>query len=417
MTKSALTVAILGLGYIGLPTAAIAARAGCHVVGIDIAQHVVDTINRGEIHLEEKDLDALVRGVVERGLLRASTVVELADVFVIAVPTPTNAAKVPDLGLVRAAVTAIAPVLRPGNLVILESTSPIGTTEDMRDVLAGLRPDLAFPGEAAGDIAMAYCPERVLPGHILTELVANARLIGGVSLECAARAREFYELFVEGECVICSCREAEMAKLVENAYRDVNIAFANELSLISDRLDLDVWNVIRLANRHPRVNILQPGPGVGGHCISVDPWFLVHSAPEQTPLIRTAREVNDGKVDHVVRRVEQLAAKREGPIALFGLAFKPDIDDFRESPALRVAERIAEAHPDRVLVCEPFAAALPPSLIGKGVELVEPDAALARAAIAVLLVDHSVFRSVSRTALDDKLIYDTRGVWPAPKVT
>ena len=413
MTEPAPRVAMIGLGYIGLPTAAVLARSGCSVLGVDLSPQVVETINRGEIHIEENDLDALVRTVVERGLLRASPTLEAADVFVIAVPTPTDADHAPDVGMVLDAARSIAPVLEKGNLVILESTSPIGTTERVRELLAELRPDLTLPSVdgAPGDIGLAYCPERVLPGRIMAELVENARVLGGITAACAAQAQAFYQRFVTGECVVSSARAAEMTKLVENAFRDVNIAFANELSLIADRLELDVWEVIRLANRHPRVNILQPGPGVGGHCIAVDPWFIVHAAPEQARLIRTARGVNDGKIDHVVARVETVLAETEGKVALFGLAFKPDIDDFRESPALEVAARLAERHAARMIVCEPFADALPGALAGSGIPLLALDGALEQCTIAVLLVDHGLFRSVPSAALEGKRLYDTRGIW------
>ena len=284
-------VCVVGLGYIGLPTAAIIARAGCPVLGLDVTQRVVDTINRGEIHIEEVDLDGLVRGVVQRGLLRASTQIEPADVFVIAVPTPfaKDGHHTPDVSYVMAAATEVAGVIKPGDTVILESTSPVGTTEAMRDLMAGLRPDLKFPGTTreTPDVSIAYCPERVLPGRILEELANNDRSIGGITPRCARKALAFYKRFVRGTCITTDARSAEMTKLVENAYRDVNIAFANELSIVADTMGLDVWEVIRLANRHPRVNILQPGPGVGGHCIAVDPWFIVHGAPDATSTRRT----------------------------------------------------------------------------------------------------------------------------------
>ena len=280
-------VCVVGLGYIGLPTAAVIARSGSKVLGIDVSQQVVDTINRGEIHIEEVDLDGLVQGVVARGLLSASTQVAPADVFVIAVPTPFDKDHAPDVSYVLAAGRAIAPVLKPGDIIILESTSPVGTTEQVRDLIAELRPDLKIPGisRETPDISIAYCPERVLPGKILEELVGNDRSIGGITPRCARKALAFYKRFVRGTCITTDARSAEMTKLVENAYRDVNIAFANELSIVSDKMGLDVWEVIRLANRHPRVNILSPGPGVGGHCIAVDPWFIVHGAPDETPLI------------------------------------------------------------------------------------------------------------------------------------
>lgn len=356
-------VAVLGLGYIGLPTAAVIARTGAQVLGIDVDAHVVETVNSGRVHIEEIDLDGLVSGVVARGNLRASLAIEPADVFVIAVPTPFGANHAPDIGYVLRAATSIATVLKAGDVVILESTSPVGTTEKVAALLAQLRPDLKVPGHSAGsaDIAIAYCPERVLPGRILVELIENDRVIGGITPRCARKALHFYRRFVRGACVTTTARAAEMTKLTENAFRDVNIAFANELSILAEGMGVDVWEVIRLANRHPRVNILSPGPGVGGHCIAVDPWFLVHSNPEQSPLIRTAREVNDGKVAHSIARAEALIARLPGaPIACLGLAFKANIDDFRESPALKVAQAIAEAHGARVRIVEPYAHALPP---------------------------------------------------------
>ncbi|MBS0478278.1 MAG: UDP-N-acetyl-D-mannosamine dehydrogenase, partial [Proteobacteria bacterium] len=303
-----LNVVVLGLGYIGLPTAAVIARTGAKVLGVDVHQSVVDTINSGRVHIEEVDLDGLVQGVVARGDLRASLQIEPADVFVIAVPTPFADDHAPNIGYVLKAATTIAIVLKPGDTVILESTSPVGTTEKVRDLLAQLRPDLRIPGNTGeqADVAIAYCPERVLPGRILVELIDNDRVVGGITPRCARKALQFYRRFVRGACVTTTARAAEMTKLTENAFRDVNIAFANELSLIADTMGVDVWEVIRLANRHPRVNILQPGPGVGGHCIAVDPWFLVHADPANSPLTRTAREVNDGKTDHVIAQASAM---------------------------------------------------------------------------------------------------------------
>ncbi len=404
-------VCVVGLGYIGLPTAAVVARSGARVIGIDVSQRVVDTVARGDIHIEEADLDTLVRDVVTLGRLTTATVPAPADTFVIAVPTPFGPGHVPDLSHVLDATRAIAPVLRPGNAVILESTSPVGTTERIRDLLAELRPDLALPGIAAHpDIAVAYCPERVLPGRILLELVSNERSIGGITPACAEAACAFYRRFVEGACTVTSARTAEMVKLVENTSRDVAIAFANELSIVCDRMDLNVWDVIDLANRHPRVNILRPGPGVGGHCIAVDPWFIVDAAPDETPLIRTAREVNDGKVDHVVARAcAMLDADPSARAALLGLAFKADIDDLRESPAVKVAQRLIARHGDRIDLVEPFVDTLPPALAGG--RLVSVDDALAQADILIVLVDHSAFRAVPPEARAGKRVYDTRGLW------
>ncbi len=412
---SELKVAVLGLGYIGLPTAAVIARTGARVLGVDVTPSVVETVNSGRVHIEEVDLDGLVSGVVARGSLRASLQIEPADVFVIAVPTPFDADHAPNVGYVLAAATTIATVLKAGDTVILESTSPVGTTEQVRDLLAKLRPDLKVPGRTGeqADVAIAYCPERVLPGRILVELIDNDRVIGGVTPRCARKALGFYRRFVRGACVTTTARAAEMTKLTENAFRDVNIAFANELSLVADRMGVDVWEVIRLANRHPRVNILSPGPGVGGHCIAVDPWFLVHAAPAETPLIRTARGVNDGKIDHVIARATELIEGCPGaPVALLGLAFKANIDDFRESPALKVAEVLTARFGARVRVVEPHAVTLPASLARAGASLTDIDTALETCPVMIVLVDHDVFRSVPLDERAGKLVYDTRGIWP-----
>ena len=408
-------VCVVGLGYIGLPTAAIIARAGCKVRGVDVSAHVVDTINRGEIHIEEVDLDGLVHGVVGRGLLSASLEVAAADVFVIAVPTPFGPGHAPDVSYVLTAARSVAPVLKVGDVVILESTSPVGTTEQIRDLIAELRPDLKVPGLCTGtpDISVAYCPERVLPGRILHELTENDRSIGGITPRCARKAIAFYKLFVRGTCVATDARSAEMTKLVENAYRDVNIAFANELSIVSDRMGLDVWEVIRLANRHPRVNILSPGPGVGGHCIAVDPWFIVASAPEETPLIRTARGVNDGKIHHVIARADALISANPGArVACLGLAFKANIDDFRESPARLVAATLARKYHERIAIVEPWASVLPREFEGTGAIQIDLDEALEECGVLIVLVDHDVFRHVPLAERASKVVYDTRGIWP-----
>ena len=343
MTEQPPHVCILGLGYIGLPTAAVIARAGLTVHGVDTSATVIDTINRGCIHIEEPGLETLVRDMVGAGRITASTRPTPADVFLIAVPTPSDEAHRPDLSAVEAATRSLAPVLVPGNLVVLESTCPIGTTERVRDLLAAARPELRWPRLSdAPDIHIAYCPERVLPGRVLQELVANSRSIGGLDNASSTAARDFYRRFVAGECVGTTARTAEMVKLMENASRDVGIAFANELSLVAERVGVDVWEAIALANRHPRVNILKPGPGVGGHCIAVDPWFLVAAAPELTPLMQTARAVNDGKARHVLDRAAALLDRHpEAWLACLGLTFKPDVDDLRESPALAIATALA----------------------------------------------------------------------------
>lgn len=410
-----LKVVVLGLGYIGLPTAAVIARTGAKVLGIDVHQSVVDTINSGKVHIEEVDLDGLVQGVVARGDLRASLQIEPADVFVIAVPTPFADDHAPNIGYVLKAATNIAVVLKPGDTVILESTSPVGTTEKVRDLLAELRPDLKIPGRTGeqADVAIAYCPERVLPGRILVELIENDRVVGGITPRCARKALQFYRRFVRGACVTTTARAAEMTKLTENAFRDVNIAFANELSLIADTMGVDVWEVIRLANRHPRVNILQPGPGVGGHCIAVDPWFLVHADRENSPLIRTAREVNDGKTDHVIAQASAMIAGMPGvPVACLGLAFKANIDDFRESPALKVAAALAARFGSQIRVVEPYAATLPAAFAGTGATLTDVDTAIETCGAMIVLVDHDVFKSVPLEERVDKAVLDARGIWP-----
>jgi UDP-N-acetyl-D-mannosaminuronic acid dehydrogenase len=409
-------VCVMGLGYIGLPTAAVIARSGSRVLGVDVHQSVVDTINEGRIHIEEVDLDGLVQGVVQRGLLRASLLVEPSDVFVIAVPTPFDSNRAPDISFVLAAATNVAAALKAGDLIVLESTSPVGTTEKMCDLIAQLRPDLKIPGKTSAlpDVSIAYCPERVLPGRILEELTNNDRSIGGITPRCARKALSFYKRFVRGECITTDARSAEMTKLVENAYRDVNIAFANELSVISDHMGLDVWEVIRLANRHPRVNILQPGPGVGGHCIAVDPWFIVHGAPEQSTLIRTARLVNDGKVGHTITRAKALidSAPARARIACLGLAFKANIDDFRESPAKKVAADLAKEYGARLSIVEPYANVLPTEFDGTDATLIDIDDALETCDILITLVDHDVFKSIPLAERSAKWVYDTKGIWP-----
>ena len=408
-----LKVCVVGLGYIGLPTAAVVARSGAHVLGLDVNPHVVSTVNAGQVHIEEVDLDALVQGVVARGLLRASTEIEASDVFLIAVPTPFDDDHAPDTQHVLNAARAIAPVLKIGDLVILESTSPVGTTEAVRDLIADLRADLKIPHANNGpaDIAIAYCPERVLPGRILVELIDNDRCIGGITPRCARKALSFYRGFVRGACVTTTARVAEMVKLSENAFRDVNIAFANELSMVCDTLGIDAWDVIGLANRHPRVNILSPGPGVGGHCIAVDPWFIVHASPDQTPLIRTAREVNDGKIAYVISRARDLITSQPGRVALLGLAFKANVDDFRESPALKIADALTKEFGNRIAIVEPHTITLPEPLAQSGAVLTDIDTALVECDIMIVLVDHDIFRSVPPEERSGKIIYDARGIW------
>ncbi|CAK4075149.1 UDP-N-acetyl-D-mannosamine dehydrogenase [Vibrio sp. 16] len=406
-------ISVIGLGYIGLPTAAVIASRGIEVVGVDVNQNAVDTINEGNIHIVEPDLDIVVRGVVSTGNLRATTTPEKADAFMVAVPTPFKGDKEPDLSYIEAACEAIAPMLEKGNLVILESTSPVGATEKLAGWLAAARPDLTFPqqkGDAA-DIKVAHCPERVLPGYVLQELVSNDRVIGGLSKACSDRAAELYSTFVRGECIVTNARTAEMAKLTENSFRDVNIAFANELSVICDKLKINVWELIKLANRHPRVNVLSPGPGVGGHCIAVDPWFIVDSAPEEAKIIRQARLTNDAKPHYVINQVEKAADEFKRPvIACLGLAFKADIDDLRESPALQIVEELAAKNIGQVLAVEPNVHAIPEKLVNAGVEQMALDAALERANIIVILVDHKQFKAADKTQFATKVVIDTRGI-------
>ncbi|MEZ9921132.1 UDP-N-acetyl-D-mannosamine dehydrogenase [Vibrio breoganii] len=415
------TISVVGLGYIGLPTAAMFASRKKKVIGVDVNQHAIDTINRGEIHIVEPDLDMLVSAAVQQGYLKAVSTPEAADAFLIAVPTPFKPCEEgeipePDLTYIESAAKAIAPVLKKGDLVILESTSPVGATEQMAEWLSEARSDLTFPkshGERA-DVNVAHCPERVLPGHVVTELVQNDRVIGGMSQRCSERSVELYKTFVMGECVVTNARTAEMAKLTENSSRDVQIAFANELSVICDELDINVWELIALSNRHPRVNILQPGPGVGGHCIAVDPWFIVSKTPKQAQLIHTARNVNDSKPHWVVDKVkiklsEYLADNpnksiNDVTIACYGLAFKPDIDDLRESPALEITKAIAESKLGKVIAIEPNINELNIA----GIELVTLDYSLSNADIHVLLVDHQQFKKIK---LRDNYIIDTKGIW------
>jgi UDP-N-acetyl-D-mannosaminuronic acid dehydrogenase len=416
------TISVIGLGYIGLPTAAMFDSRKKHVIGVDVNQHAIDTINKGEIHIVEPDLDMIVHAAVNEGYLRATNTPEPADAFLIAVPTPFKDSSgdipEPDLKYIKAASEAIAPVLKKGDLVILESTSPVGATEQMSQWLAELRSDLSFPQELGNDsdIRVAHCPERVLPGHVVRELVENDRVIGGMSAKCSEQAIELYKTFVKGECVVTNARTAEMAKLTENSCRDVQIAFANELSIICDKLDINVWELISLANRHPRINILQPGPGVGGHCIAVDPWFIVSKTPAEAQIIHTARKVNDAKPEWVINKVKIAIADflqanpdktaKDVTIACYGLAFKPDIDDLRESPALNITKKIAAIHTGVVLAVEPNIEVLPSSL--SQIKLTSFESAKGEADVHVLLVDHEIFKD--RNILSNYLI-DTKGIW------
>lgn len=413
MTK----IAVIGLGYIGLPTATVLALRGFDVLGVDVSQNVVDTLKQGKIHIVEPDLDVSVAAAVKSGALQVDTQAAPADVFIIAVPTPFKDGHKPDLTYVETATRDIAVHLRPGNLVILESTCHVGTTQKVSEWIAEERGDLELPhqGTSSPDINVAHCPERVLPGRIMTELVDNDRIIGGISPACTEKTIALYQQFVRGECLPTNAATAEMAKLTENAYRDVNIAFANELSMLADKQGINVWELVRLANHHPRVNILNPGPGVGGHCIAVDPWFLVDdAAPEQARLIRTAREVNDAKPEFVIDSVREAVKDIEKPnIACLGLAFKADVDDLRESPAVSICQSLAGISNAAILAVEPHIKELPDSFKAlPNIRLEVPEMAIRSADVLVLLVDHRQFRDIpSLFDLSNVTVIDTRGQW------
>jgi len=393
-------VCIIGLGYIGLPTASYLANRGYDVYGVDVNASVVETINKGEIHIVEPELDAFVKSAVFSGRLKAGTVPKTADIFIIAVPTPFQGEYIPDISYVISATESIAPFAKEGDLIILESTSPVGTTEKVRDTITAIRPELK------GKLFFSHAPERVLPGRIIQELSENDRIVGGVDNASTMLTKIFYETFVNGKVLATDAKTAEMSKLVENSYRDVNIAFANELSMICDTMGIDVRELIRLANHHPRVNILSPGTGVGGHCIAVDPYFIIHSDPVNSRIIRTAREINRHKTEWVVEKIRQgivnfrTEHKREPSVALLGLAFKPDIDDLRESPALQVAMAIAGNSGVGVMAVEPNIrthALLPITELGD---------ALKTADIIAILVAHRQFKGLKT----DRIVLDFAGI-------
>jgi len=410
-------ICVVGLGYIGLPTASLLASKGYEVRGVDVSREVVETIQAGHIHIREPELDVLVKSAVQSGYLTAVVEPALADVFILAVPTPFMDGNKPDLSYVEQATRRVAAELRGGELVILESTSPVGTTENVARWLVAERPDLTIPeggAEESDDVAVkvAHCPERVLPGHILRELVENDRIVGGVNPVSTRAAVAFYEQFVSGRVLPTDARAAELAKLVENTFRDVNIALANELSLVCDHVGVDVWEVIELANHHPRVNLLRPGPGVGGHCLAVDPWFIVDSAPKHSRLIRMAREVNNAKPEWVVQKVREKAERLRSPIiACLGLAYKADVDDLRESPALAITRAVAQAKLGRILTVEPNIETIPDELAASGVEAASLEEAVRYADIVVGLVNHRAFRQLPRSALDEKVVIDVPGMW------
>lgn len=410
------SVAVIGLGYIGLPTAAVLAHSGIDVIGVDISEKTVEAVNRGEVPFVEPELGTHVAAAVSQGKLKAQLTVSAASVYIIAVPTPFLEDKSADLSFIMAAAENIAPVLAGGELVILESTSPPGTTQKLADYILEARPDLSIDGLQERPIVyFAHCPERVLPGKVMKEIITNDRVVGEVNSGAAAIATRLYQTFCTGKMLETDAATAELSKLVENTYRDVNIALANELSIVSKNLGVDVWELIEIANHHPRVNILQPGPGVGGHCIAVDPWFIVAADKENTPLIRTAREVNDAKPGHVIKQILAPFGELDKPIiAALGLAFKPNIDDMRESPAVAIVRRLAvENLNSTILVAEPHAEELPRQLNGlANVHLVSTNEAISRASVVALLVDHNKFRNVDTSLLAGKHVVDTRGFWP-----
>ena len=417
-------VTIVGLGYIGLPTAAIISSEGINTAGVDVNEEIVHLVNKGEIHIEEPGLGEIIEKSVKKGSLRAMRKPQISDVFVIAVPTPfdeltkTDNFPSPDISYVKDAVESIAPVVKGGDLIILESTSPVGTTEKIRDWLEQLRPDMKFPKDdnSESDINIAYCPERVLPGNALQELVENDRVIGGVTKRCSEAAAKFYKLFIKGECIITDSKTAELTKLTENAFRDVNIAFANELSLICDDLGLNVWNLIKMCNQHPRVNILEPGPGVGGHCIAVDPWFIVSSSPKYSKLIQEARRINDSKPLWVIKKIKEMIDQflkinpkqniTDVNIVFYGLSFKPDIGDLRESPALKIALEVCNFHPGNVFCVEPFINSDHKMI--QNLKLIDQKEALSIGNIHILLVNHSQFYHLN---FKSNFLLDTKGIF------
>ncbi len=415
MSKRFGKVCVIGLGYVGLPIAAVLAKHGVEVIGVDVDAERVASINSCTAPITEAGLAATMLDTVSTGTLRAQDRPVSADAFIIAVPTPLTNDYAPDLSYVRAAAKSFAPMLNSGNLIIFESTLTIGATEGLCELLAEMRNDLSFPNQCGetSDIRVAYCPERVLPGRILSELVQNERVVGGVTAACSADAAELYRIFLKADCHVTTARSAELVKLTENAYRDVNIAFANEISVVCKALGVNPWEIRDLANLHPRVNLLEPGPGVGGHCIPIDPWFIVHSRPDDTPLVQTARRVNGHQPNRVVEEIITTCERLEAPtIACLGLTYKADVEDMRESPAIAVVQQMRKALTERIMVVEPYVDSLPDELAGTGgLELVDLDTALDNADVVVLLTGHQEFRDIDRKRLSSKKVIDTRGIW------
>ena len=408
-----MNLCVIGLGYIGLPTATIFALHGAQVTGVDISPRILNAIRQGKSHFIEPELDAVLAQVVANESLVVSEAPVAADVFIIAVPTPFKDQFQPDLSYVEAATASLASALKKGNLIILESTSPVGTTQKIAEQLSTLRPDLSFPVEGIlyPDVHVCYCPERVLPGRIFYELVQNDRVMGGLTSSCTEKACAVYQLFVKGQCLKTDAKTAEMAKLTENAFRDVNIAFANELSMVCDELNINTWELIKLANHHPRVNILQPGPGVGGHCIAVDPWFII-SASNKARLLKTAREVNNNKPEFILEKIEEAVGKiKHAKITCFGLSYKKDIDDLRESPAVEIVKKLCEKE-IAVNVFEPHIQALPDALSSySSIALIPHLNEAMTSDILVFLVDHTLFKELKLVTMANKTVIDVCGLF------
>ncbi len=405
---------IIGLGYIGLPTAVLFAEAGLRVYGYDVNPKIIDSVNKGIPHFSEPELDVLLKKNCDNGLFSAAQTITPSDYYIIAVPTPIRDDKTPDLSYVIQAIENIAPILKENDLVIIESTVPVGACETMAHLIYKLRPDLRPAGvfDDKVNIYVAHCPERVLPGKIIHELVHNDRIIGGITRRCTQKAIDLYQFAIKGECHGTYANIAETVKLTENAFRDVNIAFANELSVMCDKAGVNVRDVIRFANKHPRVNILSPGPGVGGHCIAVDPWFLIAGDPENARLMRTAREVNDAKPHHIVKKILETASRIKNPVIhCLGLTYKADVDDVRESPSIEIVQHLIHEKCGDLLVSDPLLHELPVMLHADNVTFVDFEAGIKKADIIVLLTDHSVFKNIDRMQIMQKIVIDTRGLW------
>ncbi|MDO5747724.1 MAG: UDP-N-acetyl-D-mannosamine dehydrogenase [Actinomycetaceae bacterium] len=415
--KADKSLTVIGLGYIGLPTAVVFAQNGWRVIGVDVNQKAVDLINQGKLPFTEEGLEAALSTVVQQGALSAQIDTPPSNVYIVSVPTPFKDDHEADLSYIELASRNLAPQLKGGELVVLESTVPVGATQFMADIIKEERPDL-FHGEET-DLLFAHAPERVLPGRIMIEMTSNDRIIGGLTPEATERAKEVYESFCAGHVFTTDAKTAELSKLAENSFRDVNIAYANELSIICERLGINVWELIELANKHPRVNILQPGPGVGGHCIAVDPWFIVATDRENSRIVATARKINDSKPEFVKSKITQAIRKKveEGvecpQVALLGLAFKPDIDDLRESPALAIAKDIAKDNKNiGILAVEPNISELPTALADfSNVKLMDAEAATQSADVIVQLVNHGQFKVLEDLFSPTQIIIDTRGTW------